>query len=130
MGWHTTALGNACGPAIHLTQDAICDKVLPLGHNELDLSWRFRMLGNVIGRPRHSMEAWLGPPNSIGAGAGYVLLHWQRPGFHMALKFDTQSLCLGITHQLLSDRFVDRVSDIVSDRVGGARPNDQRQGRE
>jgi hypothetical protein len=71
---------------------------------ELDLSWRLRSLGNIMGMERSEMVKRLGAPNAISTGAGFTLLQWQCPGYHVALKFAADESCLGITHQFAKKR--------------------------
>jgi len=85
--------------AVHLVADGTCDKVLTPVRNELPLSWALRRLGNLIGKPMDIVIQWLGTPNSRNHGPGYILLQWQRPGYHIALNFAPDGRCLGITHQ-------------------------------
>src|SRR5664279_4345381 len=86
--------------AMHFTVESVCDRVLSKTHNEIDVSWGLRRLGNVIGRPQSNVEAFLGLPSSrSGTAGGGSLLQWQRPGYHVALRFGADNLCQGITHQ-------------------------------
>jgi hypothetical protein len=86
--------------AVHLTSGGGCDRVLTMQVNELDLSWRLRCLGNVLGRPKEEVINFLGEPNArSGIGGGLLLLQWVRPGYHIALKFGDDGACLGITSQ-------------------------------
>jgi len=79
-----------------------CDEVIR-GPSEMELSWRFRRLGNMTALNAESVITVAGPPNSRSSGAGYTLLQWQetRPGgaYHLAIKFDSTGLFSGITHQ-------------------------------
>jgi uncharacterized protein DUF2510 len=84
---------------LRFTPDYVCDMVYVRGPNELELSWRVRILGNLIQRSIAEVVQVLGPPNSRGAGHSHILLQWHQPGFHVALKFGRDGKCLGITHQ-------------------------------
>jgi hypothetical protein len=84
----------------HLTADGTCDKVLTRTDSELELSWRLRCLGNVLGRPMRNVEGFLGMPNHRSSMPhGGSLLQWHRPGYHIALRFSSDKLCEGITSQ-------------------------------
>jgi hypothetical protein len=85
---------------VHLSEAGTCDKVLTRTWNELDLSWRLRCLGNVLGKPMSNVEGFLGLPNHRSSMPhGGSLLQWQRPGYHIALRFSSNKLCEGITSQ-------------------------------
>lgn len=90
------------GLAVHFDSDAACDQTFTRGENELDLSWRLRTLGNVTQRSMDEVISWLGEPNSRSGGGSYILLQWQRTGFHIGLKFNSNKKCLGITHQYIA----------------------------
>jgi hypothetical protein len=66
---------------------------------ESTFSWRLRALGDIRGVPLDDMVWHLGPPNSRSAGAGYTLLQWMREGYHLAMSFDAEGKCEGITHE-------------------------------
>ena len=65
------------------------------------LAAKFGALGNLIGKTEAEIIAAVGPPNSRSAMATGQLLQWQRTGYHIALIFDDQGQCGGITHEHL-----------------------------
>jgi hypothetical protein len=86
--------------AVHVAADGVCDKLMTKTPMEIDVSWGLRRLCNVIGRPIEQVESFLGVPSArSGTADGGVLLQWQRTGYHIALRFDADGYCLGITHQ-------------------------------
>jgi hypothetical protein len=89
--------------AVHLDTSARCDRVYTRTPNELEFSWRCRTIGVVKQRPINTVVQWLGAPTSQSSGAGYTLLQWQRPGYHLALRFDADGICEGVTHEYASE---------------------------
>lgn len=64
----------------------------------------FASLGEVPGKTRSEIEAVVGPPSSIsGMPNGGTLLQWQivnqAGGYHIAMAFDADGICEGITHE-------------------------------
>lgn len=63
-------------------------------------------LGNIMGRPLDEITAAIGPPNSVSAtvtpDGGKTLRQWMASGYHVAMLFDADDKCMGITHEHLS----------------------------
>lgn len=54
----------------------------------------------MAGRSAHDIVSQVGPPNSRSDnGDGTYLLQWMATGYHIALLFDGQGTCLGVTHE-------------------------------
>jgi hypothetical protein len=65
---------------------------------ELSTSWRLRSLGNIVGMTSAEIVAIMGTPNGRSAAGAGTLLQWLQPGYHVALRFDANDRCEGITH--------------------------------
>ena len=65
------------------------------------LAEKFGALGNLIGKTEADIVAAVGSPTSRSALATGQLLQWQRTGYHIALIFDDQGQCGGVTHEHL-----------------------------
>lgn len=64
------------------------------------LRQRFVRLGQLQGRSKAEIVAHVGPPNSISVRPqGGSLLQWIVPGYHIALDFGANDVCLGVTHE-------------------------------
>jgi len=60
---------------------------------------KLERLGEVCGLPRQQIEQVLGKPNSISAiGDGGFQLQWLVDGAHLSLLFDSEGICLGVSH--------------------------------
>ena len=66
------------------------------------LSNGFVRMGNLIGLTMYQITANVGPPDSKSLIGNKILLQWIRPGYHMALLFDQNGVCLGIQHEYAS----------------------------
>jgi len=66
------------------------------------LQQKFVKLGTLKGRPEADIVAAVGPPQSRGVAAGGYLLQWMATGYHIALRFDAQGICQGVTHEFKS----------------------------
>lgn len=66
------------------------------------LSQRFGSLGTLAGRREGEIVAAVGPPVSRSAMVNGYLLQWQATGFHIALMFGLDGVCLGVTHQYIA----------------------------
>jgi hypothetical protein len=65
---------------------------------------KFAGLGTLTGRTKEEIIKVVGPPTSIsGLPNGKTLLQWQHisqaGGYHIALRFDDQGRCEGVTHE-------------------------------
>jgi hypothetical protein len=64
------------------------------------LQGKFVKLGTLKGRTQSEIVASVGKPNSISAAAGGKrLVQWITPGYHIALLFDADGVCEGVTHE-------------------------------
>jgi hypothetical protein len=68
------------------------------------LQQKFASLGDLPGKSRTEIINAVGPPQSVSAlGDGKTLLQWQMinqaGGYHVALMFDENDLCEGVTHE-------------------------------
>lgn len=66
------------------------------------LQQKFVRLGTLAGRPEAEIVAAVGPPQSRGVAPGGYLLQWMATGYHIALRFDAQGICQGVTHEFKS----------------------------
>ena len=63
------------------------------------LKYKFEQLGIIQGKTLAEITAVVGLPNSISAiSEGKILRQWQATGYHIALLFDSNDICEGITH--------------------------------
>lgn len=61
---------------------------------------KFGALGTLTGRSAAEIIAAVGPPNTVSAlPGGGQLLQWQSVGYHVALAFDAQGICMGVTFE-------------------------------
>jgi hypothetical protein len=64
-----------------------------------------KSLGDLRGRTKDDLIAALGSPTASSAvAAGQILLQWMPTGYHIALLFDHNGICLGITHEFSAPR--------------------------
>jgi hypothetical protein len=64
------------------------------------LNQRFLRLGTLAGRREAEIVAVVGPPQARSAlPGGRYLLQWMRVGYHIALAFEPDGTCIGVTHQ-------------------------------
>ena len=67
------------------------------------LQRKFVELGTLSGKTRAEIEAAVGAPSSVSATAdGGTLIQWMATGYHIALTFDAQGICGGVTHEFAS----------------------------
>ena len=69
-----------------------------------DIKGKFASLGVLQGKLKDEILAVVGPPSSVSAmNDGKSLLQWQHiseaGGYHIALLFDHEDICEGITHE-------------------------------
>ena len=64
------------------------------------LQTKFVSLGVLKGKTKEEIIKTVGLPNAIsGAPNGGQLLQWIPTGYHIALLFDKEGICQGVTHQ-------------------------------
>ena len=66
------------------------------GHS---LRRKFVALGTLSGKSRREIEAAVGTPNSVSAMPNGLLLQWMASGYHIALIFDNEGICQGVSHE-------------------------------
>ena len=77
---------------------AIMDAVIRIPGNALNE--KFVSLGELKGKTYAEIEAVVGAPSSVsGMDEGKTLRQWMATGYHIALLFDKDDACLGITSQ-------------------------------
>lgn len=60
----------------------------------------FQSMGTLRGRSRADIVRTAGRPNFMDrTPQGFLLLQWIQPGYHIALLFDENDICLGVTHE-------------------------------
>lgn len=65
------------------------------------LNQRFCSLGTLTGKSLKEIVAKVGGPQSVSAmGDGTILRQWQATGYHIALLFDKDDICLGIANEI------------------------------
>ena len=65
------------------------------------LNQKFASLGTLQGKTFKEIEEVVGAPSAISAmGNGNVLRQWQATSYHIALLFDENDVCLGITSEI------------------------------
>ena len=60
---------------------------------------KFASLGNVQGKSYREIVAICGAPTSVSTVEGGKLCQWMATGYHIALLFDADDKCLGISHE-------------------------------
>jgi hypothetical protein len=63
------------------------------------LQHKFQALGTLKGLSEAQIIAAVGAPRSRSAMQGGYLLQWMATGYHIALIFDTQGICGGVSHE-------------------------------
>lgn len=73
----------------------------PMGNiPSIGLNRKFVAMGTLAGRSFHEISMVVGLPSATShPSPGLILRQWLRPGFHIALIFDDNEICGGITHQ-------------------------------
>lgn len=67
----------------------------------VSLSNKFVSLGDLRGKTLDEIVSVVGEPNSTTAlGNGQVLVQWQATGYLIALLFDENNICLGISSNI------------------------------
>jgi hypothetical protein len=61
---------------------------------------RFIALGSLKGRTRREIEKAVGPAaQETPLPDGRILLQWRATGYHIALVFEKDGRCFGVTHE-------------------------------
>lgn len=64
------------------------------------LSQRFVELGQLTGKSFKEITDQVGAPNSVSAlGDGKTVKQWIASGYHIALIFDQNDICLGVSSE-------------------------------
>ncbi|MBQ7500866.1 MAG: hypothetical protein IJT91_08230 [Clostridia bacterium] len=64
------------------------------------LNAKFVKLGTLKGKTFQEITAACGQPNSVSATAeGVKVCQWMATGYHIALLFDENDVCLGVSHE-------------------------------
>lgn len=63
------------------------------------LQRKFVALGTLSGKSRRQIEAAVGAPTSISGMPNGVLLQWMASGYHIALIFNNEGICQGVSHE-------------------------------
>lgn len=67
----------------------------------VDLQQKFSSLGVVKGKTYAEIVNVVGTPSAQSAmGNGIRLYQWQATGYHIALLFDSDDICLGISSEI------------------------------
>ncbi|MGN0688121.1 MAG: hypothetical protein ACI4KA_08455 [Oscillospiraceae bacterium] len=65
------------------------------------LQEKFKNLGVLKGKTLQEIEAACGKPSAISSVAnGQILRQWQATGYHIALLFDENDICLGVSSEI------------------------------
>ena len=60
----------------------------------------FQDLGELKGKSLSEIVSKVGSPSSVSAtGDGGTLRQWMATGYHIALIFDENEICLGVSHE-------------------------------
>lgn len=63
------------------------------------LNQKFVSLGTLQGKTLAEITAVCGQPSSVSITATGTLRQWIATGYHIALLFDKDDMCVGITHE-------------------------------
>ena len=65
-----------------------------------DLQKKFAKLGTLSGKHYSEIEKACGKPSSVSSlKDGKILRQWMATGYHIALIFDNNDICEGISHE-------------------------------
>ena len=65
------------------------------------LNQKFVSLGTLKGKTLDEITYVVGPANSVSAiGNGQTLRQWQATSYHIALLFDENNVCLGVSSEI------------------------------
>lgn len=68
-----------------------------------NLNQKFVSLGNLKGKTLDQIVAVAGKPTAVSSLAnGNILYQWQATGYHIAILFDSNNICIGITSEISS----------------------------
>ncbi len=66
-----------------------------------DLQKKFVKLGTLTGKTYSEIEKACGKPNAVSSmGNDKTLRQWMATGYHIALIFDKNDICEGVSHEL------------------------------
>lgn len=63
------------------------------------LNQKFVSLGTLKGKTYDEIVAVCGAPSSNSAIDGGTVKQWMATGYHIALLFDENNICLGVSHE-------------------------------
>lgn len=63
------------------------------------LAKKFVSLGNIQGKSYREVVAVCGNPTAMSSTENGKLCQWMATGYHIALLFDEEDKCVGITHE-------------------------------
>ena len=63
------------------------------------LNQKFVSLGTLKGKTYDEIVAVCGAPSSNSAISGGTVKQWMATGYHIALLFDENNICLGVSHE-------------------------------
>ena len=65
------------------------------------LQQNFVRLGTLKGKTLNEITTACGKPSAVSAmGNGQTLYQWQATGYHIALLFDENDICLGVSSEI------------------------------
>ena len=65
------------------------------------LNQKFVSLGTLAGKTLNEIVAVAGQPSAVSAvGDGKILRQWQATSYHIALLFDENDICLGVSSEI------------------------------
>jgi len=65
------------------------------------LATKFVSMSVLKGKTKEDIIKVVGPPNAVSATPdGGQLLQWMATGYHIALIFDVNGICQGVTHEV------------------------------
>lgn len=67
----------------------------------VSLNQKFVSLGTLSGKTLDEIVAVAGQPSAVSAmGDGRILRQWQATSYHIALLFDENEVCLGVSSEI------------------------------
>lgn len=65
------------------------------------LNQKFVSLGTLSGKSFNEIASVVGQPSAVSAmGNGQILRQWQATSYHIALIFDENDICLGVSSEI------------------------------